>query len=139
MDRQKKDQAVKLLREYRQEIISELENVDETIRRMSGDEAKTSTNTPITTLPQSKNSADTWATLTSQQAVARFLELHPNQVFRASEIGRGLIEHGILGSDKKSFASIIATSVRRIVEKGSAVQTIVNINGREIAGFRHKN
>ena len=139
MDKQKKYQAVKLLREYRQQIIAELENVDETIRRMSDDETKTSTNKPITKTPQIMDNANIWPTLTAQEAVARFLELHPTKVYRASEIGRGLIKHGVLGSNKKSFASMIATTVRRVVEKGNAVQTTVNINGREVAGFRHQN
>ena len=138
MDKTRKQQAISLLLEYKREIIGELESINNAIQAMSNGESINSTEKPTLETPEDNNSDNIWLTMTVQEAVIRFLKLHPNKPFRASEIGKYIKKQKVPGWDKKSFASMIATSVRRLAEKGKAVQTTVRIKDREVAAFQYE-
>lgn len=136
MNRDKKNQAVSLLLEYRQEMIVEVETIDKAIRAMSENEAPSLIEKQMSKTPDNVN---IWLNMTVQEAVLEFLGRHPERAYRASEIKRFLKRQKVPGFDKKSFAAMVATSVRRIAKKDNAVQTTVNIRNRKVAAFKYKN
>ncbi len=137
MNKLKKNQAIELLREYRQELVTELKTMDEAIRQMCGD-VPMPIPKPHTTARSVGEQGIIWSKLTAQEAVIHFLKLNPETAYRSSEIGRHLKEQHVAGSDKKTFGSMIATTVRRVEEKGKATRTTVRINDRDVAAFKYK-
>ncbi len=135
MDKQKRIQVVALLTEYRCEVKAELDSIDTAIQAMSENEAPSLIEKQISKTPDNGN---IWLNMSVQEAVLAFLERHSENVYRASEIKRFLKRKKVPGFNKKSFAAMVATSVRRIAEKGNAVKTTIDIGDRKVAAFQYK-
>ena len=76
-----------------------------------------------------------WKAWHAQRATLEFLTENPGHTFKASEIAHALRDRRVRGHDGKSFASVVAGAVRRLVTRGDAEQ---RDDGDGVAIFRIK-
>lgn len=138
MDKQKKIQAANLLVEYKDELQAELDSINKTIQVIMGVEASQSPKNQSILGDMSTAGALDWTQLSFQETVLMCLQIRPNKALRASEIARFLKKKRVRGHDRKSFSSMVATTVRRLAGLNKVLKTSVTVKNRSVAAFQFK-
>lgn len=112
-----KDRAVKLLYEYRCELLVELSSIDNAIKNIMGKPMEKSISTP--------------------NAIISFLSFDPERSFRVSEMLHYFIKQNRIGADRKSFSANLSTTARRLADKGKITKTAVDVNGRNVTAYQY--
>lgn len=108
------DAALSALITYRDELRRDLSSVERSIELLSGDGKAYSAEQAI--------NAKEYATLKVQAAVERFLETHPDELFKPSAVKNELLRRGFVPTNKKTLGSAVHAALARAVVKDFAEQ-----------------